>query len=729
MTESQSIEHDERRRDRQANAVVAHDTGEQMGLAGPATAPDYPVALLGNPRLNGRGNQPVKTAVMQRMQRTYGNRTVQRMLHHISTLSGTSGIESPSLAPQRSLQHMPADSAHIAGTDNGHASREGSAITPHSEAMIERAASSSGTPLRDDLRRRFEASLGVDLSDVRIHTGGASDAASAAVGARAYTLGNHIHFADGEYRPDDPSGRHLLAHEVAHTVQQSGGSGHRQNRLEVSMPQDAHEAEADAAADAMTRGRTASVTPITGTASRKVQRKARAFGGYAGTAEQRASAAAQAGAAGLVPVNIDTNYARKRADAFGKMLDDFERGDIPGYSGDKKNHALYPILVDIQKGYIQDAGRIAVAQDAFNAFVEPAQFADKAMLKFRAMQKELGFSDEYNPSEDLSDAQKKAVAGRFDKEKVSDMKATINAKQKLVTGTRKELLGTMTRAKAAAQGKIAQMEQEKADKAGEEKTKIEEKIKKTKEAVDTVVKVVELLGAAATAGVGGGAVSAEAAAAGQVREAAPMKGLEKLGKGSTGLIGTAVEAAMERYYKQDLDKLKSNIRNANTAVSAAKELGVELNIQGEMLAAEGQADQLAGHMSEWLAAMKALKEYYITVAEEAEKATGGKPGGVISQMMAYAAAAADVRPHIDAAKSMGAAAINAMENQLSGMAGHRNRVYGTIEDASYGAHRVEPDGPDREQIRGLVGTVRDWMAQADKDEDILRRAENAIPGS
>jgi hypothetical protein len=73
------------------------------------------------------------------------------------------------------------------------------------------------------LRERFEGSLGVNLGDVRLHANDASAEAAAAMGARAFAQGSEIHFAAGQYRPDDPFGQHLIAHEVAHTVQQAAG--------------------------------------------------------------------------------------------------------------------------------------------------------------------------------------------------------------------------------------------------------------------------------------------------------------------------------------------------------------------------------------------------------------------------------------------------------------------------------------------------------------------------
>ncbi|HTJ40625.1 MAG TPA: DUF4157 domain-containing protein [Kofleriaceae bacterium] len=125
---------------------------------------------------------------------------------------------------------------------------------------LARAASSSGAQLPADVQTRFEGSLGADLAAVRVHTGADSAAAARSIGAKAYTIGNDIHFAEGRYQPLDPFGLHLLAHEVAHTQQQAGGAASIQPKLEISAPGDASEHDADRAADAMVRGDAASVT-------------------------------------------------------------------------------------------------------------------------------------------------------------------------------------------------------------------------------------------------------------------------------------------------------------------------------------------------------------------------------------------------------------------------------------------------------------------------------------
>jgi hypothetical protein len=138
--------------------------------------------------------------------------------------------------------------------------RDRNGVAPGADAALVRAASTFGAPLPAHLRKKFEAALGADLSGVRVHTGAESAAAAEAVGAHAYTEGQDIHFAEGRYAPDDPFGLHLLAHEVAHTVQQSGGAPDHQNKLEVSTPGDALEVEADRAADAMIAGQPAAVS-------------------------------------------------------------------------------------------------------------------------------------------------------------------------------------------------------------------------------------------------------------------------------------------------------------------------------------------------------------------------------------------------------------------------------------------------------------------------------------
>jgi hypothetical protein len=86
----------------------------------------------------------------------------------------------------------------------------------------------SNAPARDAeavdpaLRNRTQRSLGRDASPARIHTGPAAQSEAEQLGARAFTRKKDIYFARDEYRPGTEEGKRLLAHELAHTIQQSG---------------------------------------------------------------------------------------------------------------------------------------------------------------------------------------------------------------------------------------------------------------------------------------------------------------------------------------------------------------------------------------------------------------------------------------------------------------------------------------------------------------------------
>lgn len=115
--------------------------------------------------------------------------------------------------------------------------------------------------LPPSLRRRAEASTGADLSTVRVHDDPEAHQQAAGLGAMAYAIGHDIWFGAGQYRPGTEVGDRLIAHEVAHTVQQGPQAAARpQAKLEVSGPGDAAEVEADHAIDAILAGTPAQLT-------------------------------------------------------------------------------------------------------------------------------------------------------------------------------------------------------------------------------------------------------------------------------------------------------------------------------------------------------------------------------------------------------------------------------------------------------------------------------------
>ncbi|MDB5086628.1 MAG: hypothetical protein JWR09_622 [Mucilaginibacter sp.] len=68
----------------------------------------------------------------------------------------------------------------------------------------------------------MENRFGRDFSDIKIHDDSMSAGLNHSLSAKAFTAGNHIYFNNGQYQPQAHSGRHLLAHELTHTLQQSG---------------------------------------------------------------------------------------------------------------------------------------------------------------------------------------------------------------------------------------------------------------------------------------------------------------------------------------------------------------------------------------------------------------------------------------------------------------------------------------------------------------------------
>jgi hypothetical protein len=93
---------------------------------------------------------------------------------------------------------------------------------PH---IVHEVLHGAGRPLDGGTRALMEPRFGRDLSGVRVHTGAQADESARAVGARAYAVGQDAVFAAGQYDPGSREGLRLLAHELSHTVQQTGGGG------------------------------------------------------------------------------------------------------------------------------------------------------------------------------------------------------------------------------------------------------------------------------------------------------------------------------------------------------------------------------------------------------------------------------------------------------------------------------------------------------------------------
>jgi hypothetical protein len=93
-------------------------------------------------------------------------------------------------------------------------------VSPGTESGIN-SLKGGGQPLSGSTRAFFEPRLGVDFSQVRVHTDTRAAQAAQSINAKAFTTGRDIVFGSGQYSPGTSSGKHLLAHELTHVAQQN----------------------------------------------------------------------------------------------------------------------------------------------------------------------------------------------------------------------------------------------------------------------------------------------------------------------------------------------------------------------------------------------------------------------------------------------------------------------------------------------------------------------------
>jgi hypothetical protein len=165
--------------------------------------------------------------------------------------------EQEQVRPPQPEQQDPAAPLHeLASSVGNHAftstvAREASGILPSGQVhpTVQSEISQTrggGSSLDAGVASRFGETLG-DLSDVRVHTDDNADRLNRSVSARAFATGTDVYFARGEYNPGSADGDKLIAHELAHVVQQRGAS--QGGPLSVSQPGDSMETEADHVAD------------------------------------------------------------------------------------------------------------------------------------------------------------------------------------------------------------------------------------------------------------------------------------------------------------------------------------------------------------------------------------------------------------------------------------------------------------------------------------------------
>ena len=147
------------------------------------------------------------------LQQRYGNRHVQRMLSVQRKSSETSDVDT--------------------SIEQGIAQKRG-----------------GGQSLDKGVQAQMGSAMGANFEGVRVHTDNDADNLNRHLNAKAFTTGNDIFFRQGEYNPGSSSGRELIAHELTHVVQQTGGL---QRKMTLGQVGDKYEQEADQTARAVIR--------------------------------------------------------------------------------------------------------------------------------------------------------------------------------------------------------------------------------------------------------------------------------------------------------------------------------------------------------------------------------------------------------------------------------------------------------------------------------------------
>lgn len=105
----------------------------------------------------------------------------------------------------------------------------------HLESQIQQSKG-GGSPMDSNTASWMSGQFGADFSNVRIHNDSRSAQMNQDLGARAFTVGNDIHFNHGQYHPGSQDGQKLLAHELTHVVQQNGAGTQIQRDLAIEPP-------------------------------------------------------------------------------------------------------------------------------------------------------------------------------------------------------------------------------------------------------------------------------------------------------------------------------------------------------------------------------------------------------------------------------------------------------------------------------------------------------------
>jgi Domain of unknown function (DUF4157) len=133
-------------------------------------------------------------------------------------------VPGPAKAERTTARHWPLTVGAVAPPAGSPASVSPTAAAAPTDPAALRTALGAGRPLEGGHRARMETALGGDLSGVRVHTEPYAAALATRLDATAFTVGEHVGFASGAFRPGTLVGDAILAHELTHVRQQRFGT-------------------------------------------------------------------------------------------------------------------------------------------------------------------------------------------------------------------------------------------------------------------------------------------------------------------------------------------------------------------------------------------------------------------------------------------------------------------------------------------------------------------------
>lgn len=188
------------------------------------------------------GNQNLARQMLLRriplrtLQHTLGNRALARLLHETlpakeASAPATAELQRKCACRGEGEEECPECRANRLAVQREAIGGDGGSEAP---PIVEEVLSTPGQPLAESARKTLEPGFGHDFSQVRIHDDSKAGESASAVNALAYTVGNHIAFGAGQYAPGTQAGNRLLAHELTHTIQQTGGNPEEVQRFSWS---------------------------------------------------------------------------------------------------------------------------------------------------------------------------------------------------------------------------------------------------------------------------------------------------------------------------------------------------------------------------------------------------------------------------------------------------------------------------------------------------------------